>query len=334
MTQKQQESARKLLCALQDNIRDTLSVARLKAGKSFARIAAVTAADTIYQVDRIIEEAILRWFEREWPAGWPVEIVMEGVEDGETLTFPRGLAAGKTLYKCILDPIDGTRSLMYDKRSAWTLAALAPQRGGDNQIQDILVATMTELPTSKMWRSDQFSAVRGGGVKARAFDLRLRQWSPLRVRPAQSDHFEHGFASLARFFPEGKGILGAMEEELWRKLGLWGKGGGQLVFDDQYLSTGGQLHGLLAGHDRMLGDLRPLAYAKLGLGSAAICCHPYDICTALILQEAGGVVETPDGRPLTPPLNTTSPVAWMGYANPVLAKKVRPVLRRLIGEYF
>lgn len=334
MTSAQLEKARKLLCALQDHIRDTLVTARAKSGASFATIAAVTAADTIYQVDKITEDAIFHWFERHWPKAWPVQLIMEGVEDGDEVTFPRGTPVAQTIFKCILDPIDGTRNLMYDKRSAWALAALAPQRGTKNTLQDIVVAAMTELSTSKMWRSDQLSAVRGAGVKARAFDLRTRRWAALPVRPSRATHFEHGFASIARFFPEGKALLGTIEEALWRELGLLGKRGGQLVFDDQYIATGGQIYELLIGHDRMLGDLRPLAYAKLGLGGASLCCHPYDICTALILQEAGGIVEAPDGKPLRAPLDTTAPIAWMGYANPVLAKTVRPVLKRLIKQHF
>jgi fructose-1,6-bisphosphatase/inositol monophosphatase family enzyme len=327
------ERARRLLCALQDHIRDTLVAARAKQAHLFARIAAVTAADTIYHVDKITEEAIFAWFGQHWPRAWPVQLVMEGIEDDESVTFPRGTPVERTLFKCILDPIDGTRNLMYDKRSAWALAALAPQRGARNTLADITVAAMTELATSKMWRSDQFSAVRGGGVKARAFDLRTRRWTGLKPQPSRAGNFEHGFASIARFFPEGKALLGAIEEALWRELGVLGKGGGQLVFDDQYISTGGQLYELLAGHDRMLGDIRPQAYAKLGLGGASLCCHPYDICTALILQEAGGIVETPEGRPLSAPLDTTTPVAWMGYANAKLARAVRPVLQRLLKTH-
>ncbi|MCW5547739.1 MAG: inositol monophosphatase [Opitutaceae bacterium] len=333
MTSAQLEQARKLLCALQDHIRDTLVTARAKSAASFAKIAAVTAADTIYQVDKITEEAIFHWFERHWPAQWPVQLVMEGVEDGDEVTFPRGTPVAKTMFKCILDPIDGTRNLMYDKRSAWALAALAPQRGAKNTLADITVAAMTELSTSKMWRSDQLSAVRGAGVQARAFDLRTRRWAALKVRPSQATDFKHGFASIARFFPEGKALMAAVEEELWDELYGLGSSSSPLVFDDQYIATGGQLYELIIGHDRMLGDLRPLAHAKLGLQSSLVC-HPYDICTALILQEAGGVVETPDGKPLRAPLDTTSAIAWMGYANPKLAKTVRPVLKRLLKKYF
>jgi fructose-1,6-bisphosphatase/inositol monophosphatase family enzyme len=325
------EQARRLLCRLQAHIRDVLIAAQAKSAATFAQVAAVSAADTIYQVDRISEEAILGWFARHWPQAWPVELVMEGLDE-EAVTFPRGTPVRRTVFKCILDPIDGTRNLMYDKRSAWILTGLAPQRGARTQLGDIVVAAMTELPTTKMWRSDQLSAVRGGGVKAQACNLRTGRCRTLPVRPSQARDFEHGFASIAKFFPEAKGLLGAIEERLWRELGLHGKHGGQLVFDDQYLSTGGQIYELLVGHDRMLGDLRPAAYAKIGLGAASLCCHPYDICTALLLQEAGGIVEAPDGRPLRVPLDTTTPVAWMGYANPGLARQVRPVLRRLMAE--
>jgi hypothetical protein len=332
MTRAQLSAARRQLCALQDHIRDTILAARRRDAARFARVAAVTAADTIYHVDRLSEHAIVAWFERHWPRSMPVELVMEGLE-GDAVTFPRSTPVARTEWKCILDPIDGTRGLMYDKRPAFILAGLAPQRGARTHVGDIVVAVMTELPTSKQDRADQISAIRRGGVVAETIDLAKgtrRRWKP---RPSRARDFEHGFASIARFFPEAKALLGQVEEELWRELGLLGKDGGQRVFDDQYISTGGQLYELIVGHDRMLGDVRPLAYSKLGFSSAALCCHPYDICTALIAQEAGCLVEAPDGRPLRVPLDTTTPVAWMGYANASLARQVRPVLRSLIARY-
>lgn len=335
MTPRQLQQMRRLLCRLEDSIRAALLAARdSQAAADFARVASVTAADTIYQIDRVSEEAILAWFDAHWPARWPVELVMEGLE-GEAVTFPRGTPLARTAFKCILDPIDGTRNLMYDKRSAWALAAVAPQRGKKTHLGDVIVAAMTELPTGKQWAADQVSGVKGcgpAGLVAERVDVRgggRRRWTP---RPSRAADFKHGFASLARFFPEGKGLLAQVEEGLWNALGLGGHSS-PLVFEDQYISTGGQLYELLVGHDRMLGDLRPRAFRKLGLESAHVC-HPYDICTALLLQEAGGVVETPEGGPLRPPLDTTTPVAWMGYAHPGLARQVRPVLRRLMKEYF
>ena len=40
------------------------------------------------------------------------------------------------------------------------------------------------------------------------------------------------------------------------------------------------------------------------------------------------------GAPLDAPLDTTSPISWVGYANPTLAALARPVLQRLVAERF
>ena len=168
------EKARKLICALHATIRETLVAARARQAKRFGEVAAVTAADTIYHIDRLSEAAIMGWFEEHWPKTWTVELVMEGLEE-EATTFPRGTPVGRTEFKCILDPIDGTRGLMHDKRSAWVLTGLARQRGRRTTLKDIEVAVMTELPTSKQWRADQISVVRGAGrrgVVAEAVDVR------------------------------------------------------------------------------------------------------------------------------------------------------------------
>ncbi len=322
------DRARRLLCALQDEIQATLIAARARQGRHFAKVAAVTAEDTIFHIDKLSEAAILGWMEAHWPSAWPVELVMEGLAAGAT--FPRGTPVRATAWKLILDPIDGTRCLMYDKRPAWALAGLAPQRGARTGLRDIVVAAMTELPNAKAAAADQFSAVRGGPLRATRKDLHsgvAKNWIP---RPSTARDCDHGFASIVKFFPEAKILHAELEEALWRELGLHGKDGGARVFDDQYISTGGQLYELLVGHDRMIADLRPLTLPRVGLDSA-LCCHPYDICTALLLEAAGGVVESPLGGPLRAPLDVTTPVAWVGYANPALARRIRPVLRRLLA---
>jgi fructose-1,6-bisphosphatase/inositol monophosphatase family enzyme len=330
------ETLRDLLCHLGDTIRDRVLAARnTGVTEDLASVAAVTAADTIYRVDKISEAVIREWFGQHWPATLPVEVVMEGLEGHGPLTYPEGTAFSQTAWKCILDPIDGTRNLMYDKRSAWALAAVAPQRGDATNLSDIVVATATELPTSKHARGDQVSAVRGAGaagVRAVGIDLASGRRTRLAVRPSQATDFRHGFASISKFFPEGRGLTARIEEVLWDRIVGLGRTASPQVFDDQYMTSGGQIYELLVGHDRMVADLRPLVLPKLGLGHA-LCCHPYDVCNALVLEEAGGVVETPEGRPLTAPLDTTSPVAWVGYANHTLAAQMRPVLLDVLRSF-
>jgi fructose-1,6-bisphosphatase/inositol monophosphatase family enzyme len=319
------DQARRLLCRLQNAIGLSVRAAQRRRDRSLSRVAAVTSADTIYAIDKVSEATVLAWFESHWPRRWPVELVMEGLEEhAGAVTFPPGTPVTKTLFKCIIDPIDGTRGIMYDKRSAWSLAALALQRGAKTNLSDLVVAAMTELPVTKQALSDRFSAVRGHGVKAERSNVQTGRRTKLKPQPSRAKDLAHGFASFAKFFPLGKTWLAEREEKLWRALGA-----GVEIFDDQYLSSGGQIHELLVGHDRFIADLRPLAFAQLQL-QTSLMCHPYDICTALIAEELGCVITAPDGKPLRAPLDTTTPVAWVGYGNSALARWIGPKLRALL----
>jgi hypothetical protein len=162
--------------------------------------------------------------------------------------------------------------------------------------------------------------MRGGGVVADRVDVRNGARTPITPRPSSATDLEHGFATVAKFFIPGKVALAQLETELFARLGS------SHVFDDEYISSGGQLHELLAGRDRFVADLRPL------VDPDAFACHPYDICTAMLLEEAGGVVTDPHGAPLDVPLDTTTAVAWAGYANPTLAARIGPILGELVDD--
>ena len=143
------------------------------------------------------------------------------------------------------------------------------------------------------------------------------------LRPSSATDLEHSFSGFAKFFLPGKPALVSLEAELFRRLGC------RHVFDDEYLSTGGQLHELISGRDRFVADLRPLVLDDAG----GLACHPYDVCTAMLLVEAGGVVTDPWGQPLDAPLDNSSPVAWVGYANAALASLIGPVLAELVDGW-
>jgi hypothetical protein len=53
----------------------------------------------------------------------------------------------------------------------------------------------------------------------------------------------------------------------------------------------------------------------------------------MLLEEAGGVVTDPWGDPLDAPLDTTTSVAWVGYANSELAARIGPVLVDVLREH-
>ena len=324
------EKFRVLLCRLGDAIRDAVTDGR--AGQSSEQLSAVageSAADTIYAIDQLGEAAILAWFRDHWPPDEPVEVVFEGVDESRPPCFPSGTDALDTKWKCLLDPIDGTRGLMLDKRPGWALAGLAPQLGDITSLSDICVAAMTEIPLTKQWRADQLSAIRGRGVTAESVNVLDGSRAPLSLRASTATDFRHGFASLSKFFPEGRTLLAQIEEQVWDELVGLGRTASPTIFDDQYISTGGQFYELLAGHDRFVGDIRPLVYAVLDLDTSLVC-HPYDCVAALILLEAGLVYESPDGHFPDAPLDTTSAVTWLAFANETLAAKLRPVLRKTL----
>jgi hypothetical protein len=324
------ETLRQLLCSLGASIRNrVLEGRRSLSTEALSSVESHSIADTIYAIDKLGEAAIREWFDRNWPRSEPVEVVMEGLQ--EPLCFPHKSSPANTKWKCLLDPIDGTRGIMYDKRSAWTLSGIAPQHGEATRLSDIFAAAMTELPTTKQWRADQVSARRGGGLVAEAFNVLDGSSSSLSLAPSRASNFRHGFAWMAKFFPEGRALTAQIEEQLWAELVGIGRDASPTVFDDQYICSGGAFYELLAGHDRMVADLRPLVLPRLNL-DASLVCHPYDVTGALLLAETGVVYEHPLGGFPDAPLDTTSGIAWVAYANTTLASIARPVLKRILRQ--
>jgi hypothetical protein len=133
---------------------------------------------------------------------------------------------------------------------------------------------------------------------------------------------------VSRFFPGAREELAAIDEEIVR--GALGpvQPGKAHCFEDQYISTGGQLYELMAGHDRFVTDVRPLMERSLAARGLrlGICCHPYDLATELIAREAGVIVTDVAGGPLDAPLDVASEVSWAGYANARIRAQVEPLL--------
>jgi fructose-1,6-bisphosphatase/inositol monophosphatase family enzyme len=316
-----------LLRGVQRSIRD--AVVEACEAQSVSELGAVAddgPGDTIYQIDKVSEALLLQQLEPAAASIGGVVLVAEGLPGGE-LVLPGG--KGASAWRVIIDPIDGTRGIMYQKRSAWVLGAIAPNRGAETRLGDILVAAQTEIPTQKQHLSDELWAVRGRGAMLERFNRLTRERVALPFRPSRADNLRHGYAMLTRFFPGARDELAAIDEEVMLTLLGASPQGKALCFEDQYASTGGQLYELMVGHDRFNADLRPLMHELLRRRGqpSGLCCHPYDICTALIAEEAGVLLTDPWGRPLDAPLDVAADVAWVGYANIALQRQIEPVLR-------
>jgi fructose-1,6-bisphosphatase/inositol monophosphatase family enzyme len=320
--------------ALHDQIAAAV-VARAEGGPVEALAAVETdagAGDTIYAVDRVSEAELVAFFEREVAPERPLILIAEGLPDaglGEgRLMLPRGLPESAAEVRVLIDPIDGTRGLMYQKRSAWVLTGVAPDRGPATRLRDVELAVQTEVPLAKQHLADQLWAVRGAGLRAERRDRLTGARTPFRPRPSGASTVEHGFATIARYFPGGREELAALDEEVTRAaLGPVRRGKAQ-SFEDQYICTGGQLYEVLVGHDRFVADLRPLLEPLLARRGHAtgICAHPYDLAAVLIAEEGGVLVTDGRGGPLDAPLDVESDVAWAAFANATIRAQIEPHL--------
>lgn len=287
--------------------------------------------DTIYAVDRVSEDLLVELFEEEVATLAPLVLIGEGIESGQ-LVLPAGANEADAVWRVLVDPIDGTRGLMYQKRSAWVLTGVAPNRGAGTNLEDIELAVQTEIPLVKQHLCDVLWSIRGEGARAERFNRLTQARQPLPLRPSRATTIRHGFAMVARFFPGARDELAAIDEEIVQgALGPVEKGKTH-CFEDQYLSSGGQLYELMMGHDRFVADLRPLIESVLKRRGLAlgICCHPYDMCTELIAREAGVIVTDERGDSLRARLSVEPDIAWAGYANDSIREEIEPLLQKAL----
>ena len=297
------------------------------ASGELAKVVSEEEGDPIFALDRVSEEVLIDFFEREVAPHAPVLLIAEGLSDGQIIV-PRGTAESDVVWRIIVDPIDGTRGLMYQKRSGWILTGVAPNRGPETSLKDIELAVQTEIPLVKQHLSDVLWAVRGEGFHAERFNRITGEHAPLDLHPSTAVSIDQSYSQVVRFFPGVRDVLAAIDDEIMR--GALGppQPGKALCFEDQYTSTGGQLYELIAGHDRFTADLRahmdPVTTER-GL-PRLLCCHPYDLCTELIAREAGVIVTGVDGGPLKARLAVEPDVSWVGYANERIRATIEPLL--------
>ena len=315
------------LLALQHEILCALRAAQQRHDSAaLSQVARTGDGDTIFAIDVHAEDILLQQCER-WGRDEPLRLIAEGIP-AAGIDFGRG----EPRWRVIVDPIDGTRPLMHDKRSAWSLAALAPERGQDTTLLDVVAAAMTELPTTWQGTSTRLWAERGSATRGDRLVLGTDTRTSIGVQPSRADHLRYGFVASSNFFLGAKELIARIEDAIFTRHLQHPRPWQAELYVDQYMSSGGQLAELALGRDRFALDVRPLVHRALGQ-EAALCSHPYDVCTALVAEAAGCVVTAPDGSPLASPLRVDGEVAWVGYANTELQANLQPIVQAVLQEH-
>ena len=135
-------------------------------------------------------------------------LIAEGIESEDGVegvkVFPQGTREEDARIRVIIDPIDGTRGIMYDKRPAWSLAGVAPNKGAATRLSDIEVAVMTELPTSKMGFADVLWAAKGRGAGGAGGSCAMATSNHLSISPSKAGTHRSWLCEHLRFLPRHK----------------------------------------------------------------------------------------------------------------------------------
>ena len=177
------EGALRRLARVGELVRDhALDELRRQSAESLSTIAFESPADKIYVIDRSVENVLLPALVEHLQPVASFALICEGVNDEKPLAFPAGTPIEECQARLIVDPIDGTRPIMYNKRSAWWLAGLAPNRGDETKLSDIEIAAQVEIPTTRAALADTLSAIRGAGARGETTNLVTGERTSFRSR--------------------------------------------------------------------------------------------------------------------------------------------------------
>jgi hypothetical protein len=292
-------------------------------------IAGPGAGDLTYELDALVEETIAQGIDalgRDCDVA--ITLICEGI-GCRTL----GAKASPRRARLLFDPIDGTRNAMFDLRSAWVLSGLAPDRGADTCLSDIVLAVQTEIAPRDRMHYEVLTAQRGRGARRRLTRLLDNAIACDEVlRAPDLPGLDNAFLVFFAYSPEQRPTVARWQRDFVRLLEAREGISARLIYDDQYIANAGQLYCLMTGRYRFLADLRDLLVPRLD--RPTLTSHPYDLCTALIAEEAGVVIRASDLGTLRAPFSTEERSGFVGYASPRVQAALEPVLRLAARELF
>jgi hypothetical protein len=286
-------------------------------------VAAETQMDTLFRIDEIAEKNLFEYLDAHQSEAPPFLLVGE-FDAGEAIAFGKG----EPRYRVLFDPIDGTRLLMYAKNSGWILSGILAEKGADTRLAEVLFALQTEIPLLKHLYAETYWAKPGRGAFRLQENMLNGEHTIAEVHARTSKELLHGFVSFVNFFPYGKTVMAALEEDFLHIALAQKTFAAAPVFEDQHLSTAGQLHALWQGQLKLVVDVRPQLNRMWRLQDkpTVLCAHPYDLSTWLIAHEAGVVVLSPNGEPFDGPADAVSEIGWIGFTHATLAQRHREQL--------
>ena len=331
---------RELAQAIRTPVRSTLAQALAVERGDEARLDEVTevvgtgAGDITFAIDAVAEEAVDGWFERVASAS-PLSLLTE--DTGWRHRGPSASGGSEKLPgfdhggpRIALDPIDGTRNIMHDLRSAWVVISFAGPGPGEPRFQDLSYGAISEIPDSRGREARELDAVTGTGACLRRIALseagEERELAEGPLRSDQEVRLDRGYFPFFGFHPSCRTDVAALGFDVLKRLAAEHPGLDlSTTFDDQYISSGGQLALLALGGYRAIIDARQALGIKTG--NPTQTAKPYDMAgAAFVAIEAGCAVVAPDGKALDFALDVITPTDFAGFHNQGTADAMLPHL--------
>lgn len=312
---------------MRDGLRHALAH---QTASTLAAATATVEVDTIFGIDQIAEHLLFEYLAAHQHEA-PAFLLVGEFETGDTLKF----GTGEPQFRVLFDPIDGTRLVMCGKLSGWILSGIFPEKGEATRLSETLFALQTEIPLPKYLHTETLWAVPGKGAHRLVENLSTHEFSLALRRADTAADLRHSFVSFVNIFQHGKTAIAALEEDFLRRALAGHENEPALVFEDQHLSSAGQLHALVAGQTKLVVDIRPLLNRVLQRRGKAtmLCSHAYDLCTWLIAHEAGAIVLSPNGEPFDGATHAAAETAWIGFTNRALAERYQEMLRHTLQQH-
>lgn len=323
------------LAGLADAMRVAARAELLGARESgdYSRIARPVAngvGDLTYGIDAPTEEVLTAWLTEQARSG-PLSLLTEDAGWRHLGPGPGGVRELAGFHhggpRIVVDPIDGTRNLMTDLRSAWSVIALCGPGEDIPRQSEVLHGLVSEIPTSRAGTWQRVRADRGGTCWIE--EHALHPGAP--VRPARElladddDRVDHGYFPFFKYMADMRVMIGEVETRFLARLEQHEQADVRNCYDDQYICNAGQLVCLIEGKYRMIAELR--AHLAERRGRPTLTTKPYDIAGALVCAQAAGcVITAANGTELDFPLDARTPVSFVGWHNRATAQRLRPHL--------
>jgi fructose-1,6-bisphosphatase/inositol monophosphatase family enzyme len=325
------------LCERMRNAARAVLLAARKNG-DFSRVARAVgegAGDTTYGLDEATESALREWAQ-EVARMQPLSLLSEGAGWRHLGPGPGGVRelAGFDHGgpRIVVDPVDGTRNLMTDLRSAWSVVGMAGPGADVPRQKELVFGMLSEIPDTRAASYRRLSAVRGGPChfEERTFYKGGPIVKPLELRTGSDDRVDHGYFPFFKYMADMRPQIAAIEARFLERIEREERADLRSCWDDQYISNGGQLALLALGTYRMLADLR--AFLAERRGRPTLTTKPYDIAGALLCAQAAGCIVTAvDGGELDFPIDVKTPVSWVAWVNEETRARLAPHLAAVLA---